>query len=321
MQCPLTVAFDSGHLCERGTDVALYDYARYAEELLGHRSLIFCPADAPMTELDRFRARFSVVLYRSRNELQALLDNVDVYYLLVEGSRPQPEAPKPRNGHRAVHCVFRADQPWGEVYASVSPWVSRHHGDGDVPAVPHIVTLPDHDDDLRTELGIPADATVLGRHGGFDTFNIPWAADCVRRAVRARDDLHFVFLNTRPFDEHERVHWLPRNSDPDYKTSFINSCDAMIHARAEGETFGLSVAEFSIRNKPIITCLEGLDLYHVEVLQQTGIYYRTREDLDRILACFRPIQGNFDRYSATFSPEAVMKRFEEVLLRPALQIA
>jgi hypothetical protein len=64
----------------------------------------------------------------------------------------------------------------------------------------------------------------------------------------------------------------------EYKTKFINTCDAMIHARQMGETFGLSIAEFSITNKPIITCLCG-DLEHVHILGDKAILYRSVEEL------------------------------------------
>ena len=37
------------------------------------------------------------------------------------------------------------------------------------------------------------------------------------------------------------------------KEAFYRTCDAMLHARRDGETFGLAVAEFSVRNKPVIT--------------------------------------------------------------------
>ena len=58
-----TIAFDSGHLLERGTDVALYDYAHFNETLLQNRSLILCPAAAEISCIDKFRSRFSVLLY------------------------------------------------------------------------------------------------------------------------------------------------------------------------------------------------------------------------------------------------------------------
>ena len=41
--------------------------------------------------------------------------------------------------------------------------------------------------------------------------------------------------------------------EPELKVSFINTCDCMIHARTDGETFGLAIAEFSTLNKPIIS--------------------------------------------------------------------
>lgn len=36
------------------------------------------------------------------------------------------------------------------------------------------------------------------------------------------------------------------------KTTFINTCDAMLWARHDGETFGLAIGEFSSKNKPVI---------------------------------------------------------------------
>ena len=47
------VAFDAGHLLERGTDVALYDYALGNEEILGNRSWILCPSRADVSALDK----------------------------------------------------------------------------------------------------------------------------------------------------------------------------------------------------------------------------------------------------------------------------
>ena len=56
------------------------------------------------------------------------------------------------------------------------------------------------------------------------------------------------------------------------KVKFINTCDAMIHARTEGETFGLSIGEFSIKNKPIITTNSG-DCNHLQILKNKCILY------------------------------------------------
>jgi hypothetical protein len=59
----------------------------------------------------------------------------------------------------------------------------------------------------------------------------------------------------------------------------------MIHARGEGETFGLSIAEFSINNKPIITCPSG-DLEHIKILGEKAILYKSKEELLNIFMNF-----------------------------------
>jgi hypothetical protein len=315
---PLRVAFDAGHLLERGTDVALFDYAEGNEEVLGNRSIIVCPARADVSALDKFRRRFSVFLYRDRADLDLLLENFDFYYLQDHGKRPAVELPRPPRGRTGVHCVFEANEPHGDVYAAISSWVAEHHGvpgAAQCPVVPYITRLPRVDGDLRDRLGIPRDATVLGRHGGAGTFDIPFVHQEVLRAVHEREDLWFVFLNTRPFGPvHPRIVHLPPIFDLEEKVRFVQTCDAMLHARAEGETFGLAVAEFSLCNKPVITWSGSQDRYHIEVLGQKGIYYRAAEDLRRILRVFRPVRGEFDVYGRKFDQATVMRQFEAVFL-------
>ena len=116
------------------------------------------------------------------------------------------------------------------------------------PVAPAIEGGPD----LRASLGIPADATVFCRHGGMPTFNVPFVRTAVARFAERRPDVYFVLLNTPRLDSKTRanvVH-LPAIFDEAKKAAFIRSCDAMLHARAEGETFGMAVAEFSVHNKP-----------------------------------------------------------------------
>lgn len=328
---PVTIAFDSGHLQERGTEVALWDYAHFAETLLGCRSRVLCPAAAPIDCIDRFRSRFGVSLYRDEADLGAALSDVDVYYRIVHGGveaqrviRPAGRAGQP--GRAVFHAVFTADAPRGDVYAAISPWVANWrsgtsgdgHG-GSVDYVPHIVTLPDVAGDLRDELSIPRDAVVLGRHGGADTFNLPFVHQAVARAVQQRDELWFVFLNTAKFCEpHPRIIHLNRTTDMERKARFIQTCDGMLHGRADGETFGLAVGEFAIKNRPVITWTgaktPGHDGQHIDILREKGIYYETQGDLEPLLQGFGPLSGEFDVYSGQFGPAPVMERFRRVFL-------
>jgi hypothetical protein len=58
-----------------------------------------------------------------------------------------------------------------------------------------------------------------------------------------------------------------REIDMTFKTRFIQTCDAMLHASRSGETFGLFPGQFSIRNKPVITWAKGADPAHLDILQ------------------------------------------------------
>ena len=58
-----------------------------------------------------------------------------------------------------IHAVFDAGDPFGDVYAKISPCVP---GGASVPVVPHIVRAAESTGpDMRAELGIPEDATVF----------------------------------------------------------------------------------------------------------------------------------------------------------------
>ena len=99
------------------------------------------------------------------------------------------------------------------------------------------------------------------------------------------------------------------------KVEFINTCDAMIWARSDGETFGQSIAEFSIKNKPIIATKVG-DLCHVKYLGAKGIWYTNSEKLTNILVNFNPEVEQKKDWNAyrEYTPEKVMKIFKQYFL-------
>jgi hypothetical protein len=309
-----TIVFTTNHLSVRGTDVSMYDYAHYAETLLGHRSLIVSPSNADNSELDRFAARFPVTLLETMDDLEHLLriERADAFYTQIHGA-PQP---LPSTGARTlVHAVFQALTPFGDVYAAISDWLVDHHSHGSLPVVPLIVHLPDEPGDLRDELEIPRGAVVFGRHGALETFDVPFVRDVVTDVAARHPDRYFVLLNTERFADHPRIIHLDATSDVVRKTRFINTCDAMLHARVDGETFGLAVAEFSIRNKPVLTWIGGTDKCHIRILfGKGGIFYTQADDLRELLETFRPEPGDYDCYSRRFNPATVMRQFEEVFL-------
>jgi hypothetical protein len=176
------------------------------------------------------------------------------------------------------------------------------------------VELPNSNDDFRDELCIPKDAIVFGRYGGLHEFNINMVHNTIKDFVN-RDDTnsYFLFMNTNHFYEHPRIIYLDKNVDLLYKAKFINTCDAMIHARQIGESFGLSIAEFSQKNKPILTCKCG-DLEHIRILGEKAILYNSKEELLDKFQNMRAIihsKNDWNAYSL-YSPEYVMGLFQTI---------
>lgn len=320
-----TIAFHSNQLSLRGTEVALFDYAVGAEDELGHRSFILHDATSPHNDpqaLAKFQTRFDVVTYRNRSEIDDLLHHhgASLMYAIKAGKNDGLLA---RTVPTMVHAVFPTSprQAHGASYAYISEWLSRHCSADRMPAVPHIVALPDDAGDLRAELGIPADAKVLGCHGGERSFDVPCAVEGVKRVLATSTDTWFVFLNIARFVNHPRAVFLPGTSDLVRKTRFVNTCAAMLHARQQGESFGLACGEFSIRNKPVLTWARSKHRHHIDVLGDAGWLYRDADDLVRLIQgidVHAVRQGHWDRYTVRYNPAAVMRLFDEHLIRPAL---
>ena len=236
----------------------------------------------------------------------------------------------PRNCKSWIHGIFRMDQPHGNVYSAVCKYIVDKH-QAKHPHVYPIIENPNIGGDLREALGIPKNAFVFGRHGGIDTLQITWAYEAISKALEERSDLYFIFLNTKKFTDHPRVKFLPMTTDLDRKFKFINSCDAMIHSRLDGEIFSQAIAEFSICNKPIVTWT-GLvrnkddkiirepvyDTGHHEVLRESGIYYHGPTDLQKILTGITHsyvAANDWDVYKNKYSPERIMRQFDNVFIK------
>lgn len=325
----MKVAFHSYQLGERGTEICLYKYAKYNREILGNESIIVSTSSRPTATLERFNKEFKTILYpdiwindgkndklRSTLEKTVSQENVDVFYAIKGG---EDDGIMPKNCKSVAHAVFRTDTPHGDVYAGVCKYIVDKHG-GNHPFVDHIVEKIQPTESLRAKLNIPQDALVFGRHGGKDTFSIPFVKDAVKAAVINRKDVYFLFLNTQKFADHDRIIHLPWTKDLIEISNFVNTCDAMLHARMEGEIFPLVVAEFATQNKPIITWDSFDPIYdrgHIEILKDKGIYYKNSQDLLTILISLNKdnIKNiDWDVYKDDYSPSKVMGQFKRIFL-------
>lgn len=318
----MNIAFHCNQLSLRGTEVAMYDYAHYNEKLLGNKSIVV--AKNPMIwkysdqqAIDKFKNRFKVCFYDNVNEIENILDEnkIDIFYAQKSGAKDGVISTKRKT---VIHAVFQNYEPHGDIYVFISEWLSNLYGRVH-NFLPYMVDLPDHNEDMREMLNIPKEAYVFGRHGGYETFDIPFVKSFIGNFVEERNDVYFLFMNTEKFIEHPRVIFLEATADLFKKTEFINTCTAMIHARYKGETFGLACGEFSLRNKPIITFTKSLDKAHQIILKEKVFGYSTPLQLSLI---FRNIDNFFSKENLKkdwnqyreFSPEKVMNKFKQLFL-------
>lgn len=317
----MKLGFHTNGLSLRGTEIALYDYAHNNQQLLGNESVIFYRKNNLVVQsvLEKFSKQFKLYPYDGQAELNRLIEQekIDLTYFIKSGERDDAIC---ESSPALIHAVFptKPEEFHGDKYAFVSQWLSKEYSNNKIPFVPHMIELPEVTGNLRSSLGIPESATVLGWYGGSDSFNLDFVKKAVLSAVERRSDLYFLFMNMDSFAQHENLIFLPGNSDLNYKVKFINTCDGMLHARGIGESFGLACGEFSIKGKPVITYALSPQRSHIEILGDKAILYKGKKDLLEIFDSFtRQIQyeKNWDAYSQNFSAKVIMRQFEDIFIK------
>ena len=181
----MKIIFHENQLCYRGTSNAIFDYAHYNEEILNNQSVILYPKNSPNNipeAIQRFEKRFTVYGYNDLADRDKFIreSNADIFYAIKSGEK---ENDIPTNLIKTViHAVFKYNEPYGNVYAYVSEWLSNKMSNGILPFVPHIVDLPNIEGNFREELNIPKDAIVFARYGGYETFDIDFVKEIVKNA-------------------------------------------------------------------------------------------------------------------------------------------
>jgi len=331
----MNIAFFVRHFTERGTEVAIYDYAKYNKHILNNNSIIICFTETTQRSLglptekysyDKFKSKFTILEINDIQEMSDIIKKYDLhfFYTLTHGGGNDIYQFENKllwgNCKTIKHAVFDTSHPESDFYITISDMLNSKFNTN-IPVIPHIVDLPICFEDLRDDLHIPKDAVVFGRYGGYDEFNINIARESIVEFLRLNNNSYFLFMNTNKFYEHPRIIYVDKNINLVYKVKFINTCDAMIHAREMGETFGLSIAEFSIKNKPVITCPCG-DLEHIKILGDKALTYTSKESLIHIFTNINDIiNSRYDWNAYTlYSPYYVMSLFKNIFNNYKLNI-
>lgn len=303
----MKIGFFSNQIDIRGTGNALYNYAHYNEEILGNESAIFTlyANEHDFNAWKKFEKRFGKITFIELDGIK----NVEAVYHIKSGYDDgfRPDVPY------FVHAVFD-NQPHGDRYATISPWMGARFN---LPYVPHIVQVADTKNDLRDALGIPKDAVVYGRYGGADSFDIPFVWEVINQYALDHPETYFIFMNTdQPniaIHRKDNFIFYDPQIDDVRKREFINTTDAMIHARSRGETFGIAIGEFAISGKPVITYESSREKAHLQELGTFALRYDGPTSLRKQLDLVRGgplVSWGYGQYT----PDNVMKKFKEVFL-------
>ena len=338
----MKIVFHSNQISERGTETAIIDYAFANEKYLGNESIIAFPADRILNK-ERYlfiKENFRIITYTVVQEFHDILiqERIDLIYVIVDGeSYPDliDELPFKKTYKTFVHAVFSTKRKHGDYYCPIHSFLNKFYHTR-YPVLPHIVApWSNVEGDLRGELKIPKTAKVFGSYGGKNSFNIPFVQECIINIAEKNTDIYFIFLNIQRFVEKDvsNIIFLPGTTNLKTKELFVNTVDAMIHARSDGETFGLAVGEFSIKNKPIITFLPGIKsrfkefirswfgkrpsycMAHVENLGGKAFYYQDKKTLSDILLYQSFEGGDFDCFSERFAPQNVIEIFNQIICK------
>jgi glycosyltransferase involved in cell wall biosynthesis len=295
------------------------DYARYNQKILGNESVIgyfgdheyFPDGGTEQEVVNQVKKEFNV-LKVGFSALNKICEKFDFAYFQRAGSREI----LPDTTRTGVHAVFRYHEPHGDVYAYISRWLSWHMSSGKEKYVPYVVNLPEPTVDpttIRRHLGISPEKYVVGRFGGYNTFDIPFVHRVIAETLTIRNDIVFVMLNTAPFYLHPNILYLRPISDVQSKANYINMCDAFLHGRTGGESFGMAIAESLFFGKPVLAYEGGADRNHVDMLRLTNLIYN-EDSLFEKLNDLQNQTGNWKELVDEYTPRHVMGRFREVFL-------
>jgi hypothetical protein len=319
---PHVVGFLSNKLTLRGSEIAMYDYAHFNEVLLKNKSIIITrdynrvarEPDSNIEAYQKFQNRFTVECYQNNQDIDNIVEKYGLthLYIIKGGTNDGLITTKCKN---LIHCVFYASEKHGQVYSVISDDVNRIYKTN-YPVVPHMIHNHETTDNLRETFSIPKDAIVFGRYGGMETFDIQFVHNAIRNVLNERNDVYFLFMNTNKFYDHPRILYLDGTTNMEYKKRFINTCDALLHARRQGETFGLTCGEFAIECKPVISFSESKERNHIQILGDHAVLYSDYDSIHEILLHWK--NGTYSMISngyLHYNPENVMKIFDSVYLQ------
>ena len=359
----LRLCFLDWALDGRGMPASTFQYAKYASTVLGHHSIsLIGSISNAAVDLKTTPMPYSDIKV-TRKALQHWCQHFPVYYFdggigglkgAVEAARCDAVYVQHLSAHEhnfvrvlrsagvptMVHCMGWCSVRQGTSFAVISEWAEARFHVGPVVRLSVDPCLPESPTDtleLRATHGVPTDAPLLCYLGGPDSFSLQWVVRelfsspaIVDSWLKEFPTLHLMFMPRNDVvPNHPRIHFNPFSSSVKAKAAFVHACDAMLHARSNGESFGMAVAEFSVCNKPVITqdrdaSDPSYETAHLDMLGSKAWAYQPRskesflKQVRRLVTESRAVlkAGSWNAHEAN-APETLMRdHFHPKFLKP-----
>ncbi len=303
----------------RGITNSIFEYARYNEIILKNKSYIFFYKFSKNNKnevINEFKRNFKTYGINKFENIKNLNNNLKLDFIYHQVGKAD-DLDFSYTSSSMVHLVFPqgTEKIKKNIYFFISSWLSKECSNFKIPYVPFIISLDRDKKNLRKNLGIKETDIVFGCHGGNTSFDLPFVHQTIINIAKKRDDIYFIFLNISKFSEQSNIIFLKGTFEKKFKNAFINSCDAMIHGRSIGESFGLACAEFAIKNKPIFTYEFSRDRAHIFMLKNKIFTYNSTNSLYNLIINFN--KNKFRRFNTSqvykkLNPHRVIKLFKKV---------
>ena len=335
----MRIAFLDLNFTFRGTTRAILNYAEAINNYTEHRASVIVLARSQRISRDLAalylcKGSPEVLIFTDIDDIARLTNQYYDCVYHVSGGRSIEEDQMlnlfevPLLLHQVGYEKPRSDLDSTKFHcAYTSHWQSYFFSFNKAPVVPYIIKgessllrVEELRDKARRVFGLDDKKLVLGRHGGIDTWNLPFVTRVVMDTVRKRSDIGFIFMNTNPFDDHPSIKFIDGTASDSNLDLYFRCTDAMIHARWEGETFGLACAEFLVRKKPIITWSGSRERSHFWLADKSILTYNNQYDLASLLEYLsveelaEKAKGICDFIIESHSPSVCIRQFVKVFL-------
>ena len=319
----LKIGFYLNEINYRGISNSVYLFAKNNEKILKNKSIIFYWAksnDNKKEVINKFKKKFKLYKVKNFHELDKLSKKLKLDFCYFQRTGRKEYLLK--NTKNIVHAVFPEKSEYhGDNYAYISKWLSKNCSNNKFSYVPLPIKLLKNNQNFRKKLKIPKHAKVFGYHGGPASFDLNFVKDVVKKISKSNENIYFCFMNINKFISHKKVFFLKGSFSQIQKVKFINTCDAMLHARSLGESFGISCAEFFVKNKTILTYEYCKHRSHFEICKENLISYNSFNNLINKLINFNKKKLDNSNIKKIFSEENTIKEFNKVFLKNNIKLS